>query len=96
MPEPHSPSPDPSTPATDLQLAVRCEGDCWILDGGRLFETLAYPSGGAAETAARTLASRFAQHGRGVRVLIEDRRHAVVGTRTYFPASASLEGRDAR
>lgn len=88
MPAPGRPPDDPSEPIEDLQIAIRFEGDCWLLDSGRNFETLAYPSGGGAEIAARTMASRFAQSGRGAYVLVEDRQ-AVVGTRTYFPCLVS-------
>lgn len=74
-----------SMPGDDLQISVRFEGGCWLLDSRYSFETLAYSSGGAAEAAARTMAMRFAQSGQGVHITIEDRRHAVVGTRAYFP-----------
>ena len=73
----------------DLLLAVRFEGDCWLLDCGQRFETLVYRSGGAAETAARTLAARLAECGQGVHLSVEDRGHAVVGTRLYFPFDGS-------
>ena len=46
-------------PGNDLRMSVRFEDGCWLLDTRSIFETLAYPSGGAAETAARTMAARF-------------------------------------
>lgn len=65
-------------------MAVRFEAGCWLLDSHDAFETIVYPSGGAAESAARLMAAKFAQSGRDVHVSVEDRRHAVVGTKTFF------------
>lgn len=73
----------------DLKLAVRFEGDCWVLDSDRNFETLVYRSGRAAEEAARRMAAQFARCGQGVRVSVEDRRHTLVGTKMYFPCDVT-------
>ena len=68
----------------ELQISVRFDGGSWVVDCSPMFETLSYPSGAAAEEAARRLAARFAQQGQAVHVAIEDRQHALVGTQTYF------------
>ncbi len=73
----------------DLKLAVRFEGDCWVLESDRRFETLVYRSGRAAEEAARRMAAQFARGGQGVRVSVEDRRHTLVGTKIYFPCDVT-------
>lgn len=96
MLDPERPS-DGSTPLLeDLQFSVRFEDGSWLLDSRHCFETLVFASGGAAETAARTMAARFAECGRGVRVLIEDNLHAVVGTRLYFASDAASLGNEVR
>ena len=68
----------------ELQISVRFDEGSWVVDCSPMFEILSYPSGAAAEEAARRLATRFAQQGQAVHVVIEDRRHALVGTQTYF------------
>ena len=73
----------------DLAIRVRAEGHCWTLECDPGFETLVFRSGGAAETAGRNLAARFARSGHGVRMAIEDRRHEVVGTKIFFPLACS-------
>lgn len=88
MRDPERP-PDGSTPwGRDLQFSVRFEAGCWLLDGRQCFETRVIPSGGNAETAARTMAARFAGCGRDVRVIFEDKLPAVVGTKLYFSCDA--------
>lgn len=73
----------------ELRIFVRFDEGSWVVDCSPKFEILSYPSGAAAEEAARRLAARFAQQGQAVHVVIEDRQHALVGTQTYF-------GRDLR
>lgn len=68
----------------ELQIFVRFDGGCWLVECSSSFETLTYPSGATAEEAARRVAAKFARHGQAVHVVIEDRRHALVGTQTYF------------
>lgn len=77
------------TCSDELKIFIRYEGDCWMLECHPSFETLVYRSGGVAEHAARMIAARFARCGQGVHMVIEDRRHAVAGTKTYFPVSSS-------
>ncbi len=69
----------------ELAIRVRADGECWTLDCGPGFETLVFESGAAAESAGRNLATRFARSGQEVRMIIEDRRHEVVGTKIFFP-----------
>ena len=82
-------STDVRTSTEDLYMAVRFEAGCWLLDSRHAFETVVYPSGGAAESAARLMAAKFARSGRDVHVSVEDRRHAVVGTKTFFASPRS-------
>ena len=50
----------------ELQISVRFDEGSWVVDCSPTFETLSYPSGAAAEEAARRLAARFAQQGQAV------------------------------
>lgn len=84
--------PDLTAPCAEIQISVRFDVCCWLVECSPTFETLSYPSGAAAEEAARRLAARFACQGQGVHVVIEDLRHALVGTQTFFarePSSVS-------
>lgn len=74
----------------ELQISVRNDGGCWLVECTPYFETLSYPSGAAAEDAARRLAARFANEGQAVHIAIEDLRHALVGTQTFFAREPSL------
>lgn len=81
-----SPGEPPLYP-DELTIRVINEGGAWMLECRPGFETLMFRSGGAAEAAGRIIAARFARSGQGVQMAIEDRRHAIVGTRTFFPLS---------
>ncbi len=85
----------PARAAEELTLSVRFEANCWLLDSGKRFEPIIYGSGGLAEKAAKSLAARLADCGREVHLSIEDRRHAVVATCTYFPSPGVPPGPDA-
>lgn len=76
-----SPYPD------ELTIRVLNESGAWLLECRPGFETLMFRSGGAAEAAGRAIAARFACSGHGVQMAVEDNRHAIVGTRTFFPLS---------
>lgn len=78
-------SPDPY----DLTIRVLSESGAWLLECRPGFETLMFRSGGAAEAAGRILAARFACSGQGVQMAVEDNRHAIVGTRTFFPLAGA-------
>lgn len=81
-----SPGEPPLYP-DELTIRVINEGGAWMLECRPGFETLMFRSGGAAEAAGRAIAARFACCGQGVQMAVEDNRHAVVGTRTFFPLS---------
>lgn len=79
-------------PCEEFQISVRFDGGCWLVECSPSFETLSYPSGAAAEEAARRVAARFACQGQAVHVVIEDLRHALVGTQTFFAWEPSPSG----
>ena len=76
----------------ELRISVRFDGGCWLVECSPSFETLTYPSGAAAEEAARRVAARFARQGQAVHVVIEDSRHALIGTQTYFACEPTQSG----
>lgn len=78
-------SPDPD----ELTIRVINESGVWLLECRPRFETLMFHSGGAAEAAGRVIAARFACSGQGVQMAVEDNRHAIVETRTFFPLSGA-------
>ena len=75
--------------ADDVTIRVINEGACWRLECRPRFETQMFRSGRAAEAAARAIAARFALSGLGVQMAVEDQRHAILGTTTYFPLPVS-------
>lgn len=74
-----------SEPPDDVTIRVINEGAGWRLECSPRFEALMFRSGRAAEAAARSIAARFALSGLGVQMAVEDRRHAILGTTTFFP-----------
>lgn len=88
--------PSPRAPAEPVDVLIRLvdEDGCWRLECSPVFETMMFHSGRVAEAAGRSLAARLAFAGRGVQMAIEDRRHVIMGTQTYFPlpcADATLQ-----
>jgi hypothetical protein len=79
------PSEGPSTVASHLQIRIHSGGACWFLDCDQGFERVLYNSGRAAEDAGRKLATRFAETGHEVELVIEDRSHTVAGAKLYHP-----------
>lgn len=56
----------------------------WSVQCSMIGQPLFFLSGAKAEESARKLAACIAELGQDVRVMIHDRDHGLVGTRSYF------------
>jgi hypothetical protein len=65
-------------------ISVRPEGVAWVVEGAPTQDKLKFPSGGAAEVAAKAIAERLTQQGRPaeIRIHLRDGR---LGAKFYCP-----------
>lgn len=70
----------------DLTLCVEPANGGWRIDCPIGELSLMFLSGSSAERSAHAMAERLSAHGRGVKVVIEDRNHTIVGQSRYQAA----------